>query len=712
MAEKTATFALNLESNAGAVSAAATSGLEAFRSTIEKSQAELKGMQGALKSLKGSSDEVAKAKEQLKAKIEAEKGVISQANLALVKQGTTYTKVTSELKKLTGEVVKETSAQGKLRDGVKLAGGPVADLSSKFDNLKGVLSGANAGAAALGIGVGLLVVGVVALTAATIEAGIKLGKFVIEGANTLRSMNLMREAAAGSAENAKNLGTQVDRLARMVPTAKDKINELAVAMTRDMSGGLSKATGPAIVASLEAVTVASAAAGEGVGRALQDIVERGKNFGRFWLSPQDLDKTGLRFEQVAQALAKNMGVSIEKARQALFTGGVGLTAGATALKDAVNKRFGEVNAEKLLDVDVQLDKLKENLVGLTRGVVLTPLLKGLSILAQEFDITSVKGQQIQAAFTKIGEAIVHFSVDHIEDFVKGVEGLISVGVSAVSLFSKWEPKIKGVVDAFLDSKVAMMGLKAAGAGIVAVVATVGLVLGSLATAVGVAVAVTGAPFYALYKGYTLLADLNWGKIGTAIVSPFKSAWAWLKGLDLADLGRSIIDGIVNGITGAAGRAVDAVKGLVGSIKDAFMGSDGIDAHSPSKVFEKGGRDTDEGYAQGIEKGTPRVQAAAQAMAPSPPGPRGGIDAANVWRGGGAPGGGAVAAAFGGGAGGGAAGGPIGPIHLEFNFDGAASHEKAEEIAKRISAPNVLREITRAVREGMITQGIPTQAPVL
>jgi hypothetical protein len=678
MADKVATYAVNLESNAGKVASGAIAELEQFRAKIEQSQAELKGMQGALRSLKGSSDEVAKAKEQLKAKIDAEKGAISQANLALLKAGTNYSKLTTEVKK-------QTTAQEKLKEGIKAAGGPVADLSSKFENLKGVLSGAHGGTALLALGVGTLVIGVVALTAATIEAGIKLGKFVIEGANALRSMNLMREAAAGSAENAKNLGTQVDRLARMVPTAKDKINELAVAMTRDMSGGLSRATGPAIVAGLEAVTVASAAAGDSVGRSFQEIIERGKNFNRFWLSQTDVDKTGLHFADVAASLAKNMHVSLDKAKEALLTGGVGLTAGAEAMRDAVNKRFGGINAEKLLDVDVQIDKFKENLTGLTKGVVLEPLLKGMSIVLSEFGEGTVKGQQLQAAMTKIGTAIVNFSVDHVEDVVAGVEDLIGVVTDGIDLFEKWEPKIKGVVDAFLDSKVAMAGVKIVGVGIVTVLGALGLAFGALAVAVAIPVALIGAPIYALYEGYQLLKGLDWGKIGTTITAPFKAAWEWLKGLDLADVGRSIIDGIVSGITGAAGRAVDAVKGLATKIKNAFTGKDGIDAHSPSRFFEKGGRDSSEGYAQGVERAAPRAQDAVQAMVPSTP--RGG-----------------ASASMGG-------GGGFGPVSVHIHLEGNVSNEKASEIAKQVSAPSVLRELTRAIREGMVTQGFPTQSPV-
>lgn len=676
MAEKTATFSLNLAGNAKEVSGDVAAELEALRAKLEQSQVALKGMSSALRSLKGSSEEVAKAKEQLKARIDAEKGAVSQGNLAVLKQGHTYEqlqhrmrqaeaaqkkleakKQTDLLKHQAEQTKRLADGQKKLGEGFKYAGGPLGELVAKLDAFKGIATGSNSSMGLLAAGVGLVVAGVAALTAATVAAAVKLGIFVLTGANALRSMNLMREAASGSAENAKNLGTQVDRIARIVPTAKTEINALAVAMTRDMSGGLSKATGPTIVAGIEAVSVATAAAGEQVGGTFKDLIERGKNFGRFWLSPQDLDKTGLRFTDVAASLAARLHVSLDKAKEVLFTNGAGLTAGVGALKDAINAKFGKVNAEKLLDFDVQIEKLHERMVGLTKGVVLEPLLKGIATFLAKFDETTVTGKSIQLIFTKLGNAIADISVAHLEDAIEGVETIVLYGLRAVEV-------MKGMGEA-LDNPIAQTALKG--------LEVAALALGGVVAALGVTVFGFGLVVGGVWKAFELLGEGAY------------NAYRFLADLKWSDLGKGIVDGIIGGITRGAKALWDSVTGLASKIKGAFTGA--LDMHSPSKVFEAYGKQTTEGYSQGVGRGAPTAQRAVEAMAPSAPAPR-------------------ASAMLGGGGGG---GGQNIVVHVAIHLPEGMKSGPAQETAKAITAPGILRELTRAIREGLVTQGVPTQA---
>jgi hypothetical protein len=661
MAEKTATFVLNLDSNASAVSSKATAEVEELRKKIEQSQVFLKGMQGALRSLKGSSEEMANAKGQLKARIDAEKGALSQANLQLLKHGQLFQKVKQE-------VDKTKTAEEKLREGIKAAGGPVKDLTEKFDHLKGLLEGTHGKAALLALGFGTLVLGVSALAAGLLDAGFKLGKFIIGSANALRSMNLMREAATGSAENAKNLGTQVDFLSRKVSTSKEKINEIGVALVKSLSGGISKASGKAIVDTFAAVTEASAAMGDDVGNTLKGLIERGKMFNRVWMNPQELQGTGLQFKDVAGALAKNLGISVTKAKAALFEGRVTLEAGAAALRTAVETQFGKVNAEKLLDVDVQIEKLHEHLVGLSKNVVLEPLLKGMDRVLSKFDETTVTGQTLQGVFTKIGDAIVKFSVDHIDDVITGVEALVLASQKTVAILSD-----------FSKSKSADVLLKGLSV-------SLGIMAGA-AVALGAALAAPIALVGALAVGISKLDDAA-RSAQEALYRGIGGAVEWLKGLNFADIGKAMIDGLVQGITGGVRRVVDAVKGMVARVKSAFTGKDGIDAHSPSRFFEKGGQDSARGYAQGVDRGKPRAVEAVQTMARAGAG-RG---AASI-------------------AGSSPAGSGGLTVNLTLNFAPGMAHEKGEEIAKRVSAPSVLAQLARAVRQGMVSQGIPTQVPV-
>ena len=67
---------------------------------------------------------------------------------------------------------------------------------------------------------------------------------------------------------------------------------------------------------------------------------------------------------------------------------------------------------------------------------------------------------------------------------------------------------------------------------------------------------------------------------------------------LGNIGSNIVQGLVNGVTGAAGRLVDAVKGAVG---DAIQGAKNLlGIKSPSRVFRKIGQYVMQGAALGVD----------------------------------------------------------------------------------------------------------------
>lgn len=80
-------------------------------------------------------------------------------------------------------------------------------------------------------------------------------------------------------------------------------------------------------------------------------------------------------------------------------------------------------------------------------------------------------------------------------------------------------------------------------------------------------------------------------------SKLRSGLAAIPGT-LGNIGSNIIQGLVNGVTGAAGKLVDAVKGAVG---DAIEGAKNLlGIHSPSRVFRKIGQYTMQGAALGVD----------------------------------------------------------------------------------------------------------------
>lgn len=80
-------------------------------------------------------------------------------------------------------------------------------------------------------------------------------------------------------------------------------------------------------------------------------------------------------------------------------------------------------------------------------------------------------------------------------------------------------------------------------------------------------------------------------------SKLRSGLAAIPGT-LGNIGSNIIQGLINGVTGAAGKLVDAVKGAVG---DAIQGAKNLlGIKSPSRVFRKIGQYVMQGAALGVD----------------------------------------------------------------------------------------------------------------
>lgn len=645
-ADKVATFAINLDGNVKDAAKEGAEGLEALRKQVEASQQSIREMVAAQKSLRGSSDEVSAARELLKAKIVAERGVVSQLNLELLKQGTTY-------EHLAAQARKKKDADDSVGKGIKAVGGPVSELTDKFEGLKGMLAESDIAMLGVGAAAAGAVVGVIALTAAIADGAKKVSEFTLSSANHLRALELQREAAAGSEKDAKALGEQVERLGEKVSTSRDKLNELAVSLTKSLSGGFSKASGQAIVDTFAAVSQAADAMGDDVGNSLKGIVERGKMMGRVRINPFELQGTGLQFEKIAGALAKNLNIGVDQAKKALFEGRVTLDDGAKALRDAVEERFGQINAKKLLDLDVLSSKLHEKWVGLTKDVNLQPIAEAFQKIIGLFDEGTVTGEELKHIFRDIGDALgvgakagVPIAQELVDDLIIGAQDIEIA-------FLETRNSIRKTFGTADEGKALKDTLSTLGDG--AIVLAKGLLKSAEAAA-------------------WLLASLD--KLESILGENKKRM-----NVGGVDLGNNLVEGLVNSMTGGGYDVARAGVQLGMKAMDAFKKTLGIS--SPSKVFEGYGKDVAAGAAAGMDKGAPDVQRSAEGMAPAPPtAPRERSAGAGL-------------------------GASAGPVNLEVNIhvDGSA---KGHDAAEKLSAPEFLGHLTKAVRQALVTAGIPTQ----
>ncbi len=536
------TFSVVLEDEVSGSADKAAESVEQLRARMATGEKAVKDMSAALRRLKGSTDDVKSAKDQLKAKINAEKDAISAAQIATFKH-----------KDATGKLATAKQALSKI-------------LGTLKEKLFGVKAGTNESSAATSAfkfaAIGLATA-FAAIVVASVGALAALGKFIITGANAARTTGILREAVAGNAKDAAALGSQVDALAAKIPLGKDAINDLANSLVK---GGT---RGQTFVDTLNAVGQATSALGDEAGNKLKALIERGRTTQRFSVGDdtysEDLRGTGVQRDDVAAALAKNMKIGVDKAREALAEGRVKLADGAAALKDAVEKKFGGLNLRKMLDINVIAEKMHERIAALTSGVNLDPLLQGFSDLAGLFGEDTVAGAGLKQIITVFGGEMVKGFAKGIplaKQFFKGlVIGALQAGIMFLQL-RNWLKKTFGDNET-LKGLFSLQSALKAGA-LVAGVLVVGV------AALGLALGVVLAALASVGGAFQYLSDvgLQFGE--------------WIRSVNWAELGTDIVDGLLNGIKNGASKLIGGVKDLASKIKGGFKDALGI--NSPSKVF--------------------------------------------------------------------------------------------------------------------------------
>lgn len=286
-----------------------------------------------------------------------------------------------------------------------------------------------------------------------------------------------------------------------------------------------------------------------------------------------------------------------------------------ALEDAAVKaaklKWGPDFAKQTLSLDSQARRLQENIAGLFGGLNLEKFLGELAKIVGLFDSTSETGRAIKVVFESLFQPLV--------------DGLAFLAPKIVSTFIQFEIWVLRALIAIkpFGSKILLAGQIVGGVALV-IVGAFALVIGA-AVAIGVAVtAVTAGIIYLAFK----LTELVAGAIvfaATLISEPGKALeWLktkffevveWLRGISLAEIGKQMLDGLVQGITGGAAGVLSAITGAVGGAIDGAKKL--LRIGSPSKVFAEIGLNTAAGMVQGVEGASGDVQGSIEQMV-SPP----------------------------------------------------------------------------------------------
>lgn len=190
--------------------------------------------------------------------------------------------------------------------------------------------------------------------------------------------------------------------------------------------------------------------------------------------------------------------------------------------------------------------------------------------------------------------------DGITGFVTGVVQFFTVDLpNAINTLVQWFARLPGNIAAFLSTVianvvawVANMASNAVSAGsqfISGIAGFLSALPGNIASWLSGAISTV--------VGWVSQFASNATSAASQFGSRLRDGLASIPGT-LGNIGSNIIQGLVNGVTGAAGRLIDAVKGAVGDAINAAKNLLGI--HSPSRVFREIGRYTMQGAALGVD----------------------------------------------------------------------------------------------------------------
>ena len=270
---------------------------------------------------------------------------------------------------------------------------------------------------------------------------------------------------------------------------------------------------------------------------------------------------------------------------------------SSAIK-AAKLKFGPDFAKEMLSIDRQSTKLKANFAGLFGGLQIESLLEGLSTVVDLFGKNTASGQAIKVVFESIFQPLIDGIVAFIPKFVSG---FIEFEIAAMKAMISLKLAVK---DAMPTLKKIGTAAEEAFAIIVAVSSTVGTALYEVGA---VLFQVAAAVFYTSVAFQAWRDSVISGVVGAvvAVKTALTDAIAWMKAIDLSEVGASIVEGLANGISAAAEKVTKAARGVAGKAVQAVQSA--LDINSPSKVFQAIGMYTGEGMALGIDDASGDVE---------------------------------------------------------------------------------------------------------
>ena len=266
------------------------------------------------------------------------------------------------------------------------------------------------------------------------------------------------------------------------------------------------------------------------------------------------------------------------------------------------KTFGDSVNDLVLPAIDQLSPAFEDFFGAIQAA--QPLLEFIAdIIGVGLAAAISTAIKLFAAITEVVAFVITGFAQLYEDisgFVTGVVQFFTVDLpNAINTLVQWFAQLPGNIATFLSTVIANVAAWVANMAANAVNAGSRFISGiaGFLSALPGNVASWLAGVISTVIGWVSQFASNATSAATQFASNLINGLASIPG-QVTSIGSNIIQGLVNGVTGAAGKLIDAVKGAVG---DAIEGAKNLlGIHSPSRVFREIGQYTMQGAALGVD----------------------------------------------------------------------------------------------------------------
>ena len=317
----------------------------------------------------------------------------------------------------------------------------------------------------------------------------------------------------------------------------------------------------------------------------------------------ELYKMGLRGENLTLALEgtaiATAGLSDEAGKSfAQMAAGASLAGKSVRrLSDDVKARFGGIVAAQMLDLNVQSAKLRENFAALFGGLNIEGLLNALNGVTSLFSQATRSGQALKAIFTALFQPLIG-AIEYMGPLVKRFFQGIIIGALLVTIailkLRNWFRQTFADSATLKGMDLQTLALKAGLLAVSMLAAGVAILMSPLLVLVGI---IAG-----LIAGLDMIS-----KVAKSVVLTISS-------IDWTALGKSMVQGIIDGVASMAGFLTDQFASLAVDALGTFKKVLGI--ASPSKEFAKLGLAIPEGIAEGVSAGAGDVDSAMGDVTPA------------------------------------------------------------------------------------------------